>query len=100
MSSTGYKALMLDVDGTLARADLYVSPQVAKAVGRASARMAVARVSSRDHIVVGELASGLGLKGLQVRRAVLASSTWRVMRRPGFAASPRTASAAVPTPFC
>ena len=55
---------MLDVDGTLARADLYISAQVAEAVGRASERMAVALVSSRDHEVVGKLASGLGLKGL------------------------------------
>ena len=63
---TNYKALMLDVDGTLARADLYVSPRVAEAVGRASDRMAVALVTSRDHIVVGELAGRIGLKGLQV----------------------------------
>ena len=66
ISSSPYKALLVDLDGTLARPFLYVSPQVTEAVKRANEVLAVTIVSSREHEVVGEIANGLGLKALQI----------------------------------
>jgi hypothetical protein len=66
MSSDGYRALLLDLDGTLARAFLRITPAVEQAVRRLARDMPVGIVSSRDHTIVGEIAARLGLLGLQV----------------------------------
>ena len=66
MNSSSYKALLVDLDGTLARPFLYVSPRVTEAVKRANDVLAVAIVSSREHDVVGEIANRLGLTSLQI----------------------------------
>ena len=61
-----FKAFLLDLDGTLARAFLEVAPRVADAVRRVSKELTVSIVSSRDYMVVGELADSLGLASLQI----------------------------------
>ena len=64
--ATEYKALLVDLDGTLARAFLQVAPKVSEAVREAARRMMVSIVSSRDHLVVGRFADALGLDSLQI----------------------------------
>ena len=64
--ATEYKALLVDLDGTLARAFLQVAPKVSEAVRAAAQRMMVSIVSSRDHLVVGRFADALGLDSLQI----------------------------------
>ena len=66
MSSESYKALLIDLDGTLARADLYVSPRVAEAVKRAAREMLVSIVSSRSHNTTVQFARMLELETLQI----------------------------------
>ena len=66
ISSSSYKALLVDLDGTLARPFLYVSPRVTEAVKRANEVLAVAIVSSREHEVVSEIANRLDLRALQI----------------------------------
>ena len=66
MATSGYKALLIDLDGTLARAFLYVAPRVAQAVRMAAKELTVSIVSSRDYKVVGELADNLELRSLQI----------------------------------
>ena len=64
--SNSFKAFLIDLDGTLARAFLQVAPRVADAVKRVSKELTVGIVSSRDYKVVGELADSLGLASLQI----------------------------------
>ena len=64
--SNDYKVFLMDLDGTLARAFLYVSPRVAEAVRRVAKDLTVGIVSSRDSVVVGEIAASLGLDALQI----------------------------------
>jgi HAD superfamily hydrolase (TIGR01484 family) len=66
MGTDGYRAALIDLDGTLARASLEIAPRVAEAVARLAEHVAVAIVSSRDHVVVRRTARSLGLAGLQV----------------------------------
>ena len=62
----GYRAFLIDLDGTLARAGLYVAPAVAEAVKRASRELQVSIVSSRSHNTVVEVARMLKLDSLQI----------------------------------
>ena len=66
MGATGYQAVLVDLDGTLARAALEITPRVADAVARLSQHLSVAIVSSRDYEIVGRTARMLGLGGLQI----------------------------------
>ena len=66
MGTDGYRAALIDLDGTLARASLEITPRVADAVARLAEHVAVAIVSSRDHVVVKRTAGSLGLSGLQI----------------------------------
>jgi len=66
MSFAGYKAFLIDLDGTLARADLYVAPRVAEAVRRVARRLLVSIVSSRSHNTAVKFANMLGLEALQI----------------------------------
>ncbi len=66
MGSQNYKAFLIDLDGTLARADLYVAPRVAEAVKRVSRELMVSIVSSRSHNTTVKFADMLGLESLQI----------------------------------
>ena len=66
MGTNPYKALLVDLDGTLALPYMRVSPRVADAVARAAKVLTVGIVSSRDHQDVGRLAAQLGLPGLHI----------------------------------
>ncbi len=66
MSTNSYKTLLVDLDGTLARAFLQITPRVAEAVRRVAELVPVGIVSSREHRTVAEVATGLGLRGLQI----------------------------------
>lgn len=61
-----YKAALVDLDGTLARSGLNITPTVADAIGKLATRILVGIVSSRDYEIVGRVANKLGLTGLQV----------------------------------
>lgn len=61
-----YKALLVDIDGTLVGPSLKVSPVVAQAVGEAAQRIPVALVSGRYHGSVADYARSLGLGGLHI----------------------------------
>ena len=66
MTGNGYKALLMDLDGTLARAFLKITPRVVEAVGRVAELVPVGIVSSRDYTVVGRVAREIGLRSLQI----------------------------------
>lgn len=66
MGTNGYQAALIDLDGTLARAALEITPRVADAVARLARHVSVTIVSSRDYEIVGRTACKLGLGGLQI----------------------------------
>ena len=73
-----------DLDGTLARAFLEITPRVVEAVGRVAELVPVGIVSSRDYTVVGRVARELGLRSLQISEGTAgaseagAHSGWRI----------------------
>jgi len=66
MYARQFKALLVDLDGTLARPLLEVTPRVTEAVTGLARDLPVGIVSSRDHHDVGSLARRLGLGGLHI----------------------------------
>ena len=48
-----YRAALIDLDGTLARSGLNITPTVADAIGNLATRILVGIVSSRDCEIVG-----------------------------------------------
>ncbi len=66
LPSRRYKAMLVDMDGTLVRAHLELTPRVEDAVHALARRIPVGIVSSRDHVVVRRFAQRLGLDSLQV----------------------------------
>lgn len=66
MARNGYRALLVDCDGTLAPAHMKVTPRVRACVQELTKRLPVCIVSSRDHHDIGSLATSLGLTAPQV----------------------------------
>lgn len=60
------KAALIDLDGTMVRAHLELTPRVRSAVRRLAERIPVSIVSSRDHIVVRRFSEEMGLGALQI----------------------------------
>ncbi|MBM3947963.1 MAG: HAD-IIB family hydrolase [SAR202 cluster bacterium] len=66
MVRNGYRALLVDCDGTLAPANMKVTLRVRTSVQELAKRLPVCIVSSRDHHDIGTLATSLGLTAPQV----------------------------------
>jgi HAD superfamily hydrolase (TIGR01484 family) len=66
MTRNGFRALLVDCDGTLAPAYMKVTPRVQASVQALAKRLPVCIVSSRDHHDIGNLAASLGLTAPQV----------------------------------